>query len=294
MNTEQGGSQLEGAPVVGAQSDPGVVLYPKVTIIVSTWNRPELLDRALASIHAQFETFRDFEVVVVDDASTISPEPVLRRWAFEFMQLGISFRAIRLGENSGYQAVPKNVGIEMARGDYIRFLDDDNEFTPGSLRVLVDAIEDGESWPQLVYGRREYVLDTGCSETTADGFKLAVGPSPLTEHDPKRLLSGPHMNYIDTSDFLTSRGWFWYLFSMTGRMWNDQWRRFGDWELLARATFRAYSLKWQAVDAIVTRYHWVGTGPTGNLQLTRRFQETPVEKSMGAWYSPDPIGAAGA
>ena len=61
---------------------------------------------------------------------------------------------MRLGENSGYQCMPKNKGVEMASqirvqddgsykggGDYIAYLDDDNTWRPNHLSVLVNAIE---------------------------------------------------------------------------------------------------------------------------------------------------------
>src|SRR5437773_10092695 len=96
-------------PVEGATMNLSDVTFPKASVIVSTYNRPVLLGRALASIYAQIDTFPSFEVIVIDDASddAAAVEKVLRHWAFEFMQVGVSFRAGRLGENSGYQAIPK-------------------------------------------------------------------------------------------------------------------------------------------------------------------------------------------
>jgi glycosyltransferase involved in cell wall biosynthesis len=249
--------------------------WPAVSAVVNTYNRADLLPRALASVLAQRATFPDFEVIVVDDASTDSTADVIREWAGRFDGAGIPFRAFRLGENSGYQAVPKNRAIEFARGDFVRFLDDDNEWTPGSLKALVDAALAGDVWPDVVYGRREYVMDPRC--TNAD---LPTGPSPFTPHDPARLAESPTFNYIDTGDALIARGVFWWLYEHTTMMWNESWRRFGDWELFCRMAnleklVGAVSPRFKAVDAIVQRYHWTGT----NLQLTRPFHETPRPKS---------------
>src|SRR5262245_16746177 len=88
--------------------------YPKVSVIISTYNRPERLDTELASVHAQ--TFRDYEVIVVDDCSPDADrvQAVLEKWHAEFASIGVELIAARLGENSGYQCMPKNRGIEIA------------------------------------------------------------------------------------------------------------------------------------------------------------------------------------
>lgn len=252
--------------------------WPTVSCIVNTYNRAHLLPRALASVLDQQPAFPDFEVIVVDDASTDGTPAVIRQWAKQFDVADIVFNAIRMAENSGAQASPKNRGIELARGDFIRFLDDDNEWTPGSLLALVEAAEAGDVWPDGAYGRREYVIDDG-AQVVSGGITLPTGPSPFTPFDPARLAVGCMSNYIDTSDFILSRGAFWWLQEHTGMMWNEGYRRFGDWELLCRATnldrlLGLRSIRLAAVDAVVSRYHWVG-GATPNLQLTRALHETP-------------------
>ena len=251
--------------------------HPAISCVVNTYNHADLLPRALQSVYNEIDADAPpFEVIVVDDASTDDTSKVLRQWAEFFDERAITFIPLRMGENSGYQCVPKNMGIEMSRGDYIRFLDDDNEWTRGSLRVLYNAIREGDVWPDAVYGRREYVRDEGAPETAPNGAPLYVGESPLIEHDPRILALGPMLNYIDTGDMLISRGAFWWAHEWTGMMWNTNRRRFGDWELVTRMSMlneleHVAPVKFRAVDAIVQRYHWTGS----NLQLTRPLVETP-------------------
>lgn len=254
--------------------------WPTVSVIVNTWNRAGMLPRALQSVLDQYTTFTDFEVIVVDDASTDDTPKVLERWAGVFDEAGIPFQAYRMAENSGYQAAPKNRGIELARGDYIRFLDDDNEFTPGSLKVLVEAVEAGDRWVDGTYGRRLYVRDPDAPETAPDGTPLSEGESPLVEFDPERLAAGCLYNFIDSTDFILSRGAYWWLYEHTEMMWNERSRRFGDWELLTRAAnldrlVKQRPIRLKAVDAIVSRYHW----HQDNLQHTRPVHEVPVARS---------------
>jgi glycosyltransferase involved in cell wall biosynthesis len=240
-----------------------------------------MLPRALQSVLDQTPTFSDFEVIVVDDASTDDTPTVIVEWAEKFGAAGIPFRAFCLEVNSGAQASPKNRGLEMARGDYIRYLDDDNEFTPGSLKVLVDTAESGDTWVEGAYGRRTYVRDPDAPETTKDGVPLLAGDSPLIPFNPDRLASGCLNNYIDSSDFIMGRGTYWWIYQHTGMFWNESYRRFGDWELLTRATnldrlTSQRAVKLREVDSIVSRYHWHAT----NLQHTRPLHETPVAKGV--------------
>lgn len=241
--------------------------WPHVTAIVNTYERPYLLKRALASVYAQ--DFTDFEVIVIHDGpASHATAHVCENYSQLFDARNVAFTFTSTDECSGYQCVPKNFAIYLSRGDYIAFLDDDNEWTVDHLSLLVGAIEDGEVWPDFTYGMREYVDDRVDKAPV-----LPVGPSPFTPFDAKAqelLARSPSFNFIDTSDALIARGALWRLYLATERMWNETYRRFGDWELFTRGVFFA-GWRGKAVDAIVQRYHWHG----GNIQLTRPAQETP-------------------
>lgn len=99
-----------------------------LSIIIPTYNRPELLLRAVNSALAQ--TIEDFEVIVVDDCSS---EPVNLP---EHPRLKI----IRLPENKG-GAAARNIGTKEARGHWINFLDDDDELLPHMAEVSLKALQ---------------------------------------------------------------------------------------------------------------------------------------------------------
>jgi glycosyltransferase involved in cell wall biosynthesis len=116
---------------------------PRVTVAVSTWNRAHLVGRAIASILAQ--TFADFEVLVVDDGSTDHTPGVLA---------GIGdprLRIIRLDPNGGISRA-RNAALATARGEWLAFLDDDNEWEP---EYLARQLALAESHPHagVVYCR---------------------------------------------------------------------------------------------------------------------------------------------
>lgn len=280
--------------------------FPKVSVIISTFNRPALLGKALASVHAQ--EFGDFEVIVVDDASpdTEAVRSVLDKWHAEFEVRDIDLIAFRLDENSGYQCMPKNKGIEWARGDYIAYLDDDNTWRPEHLKLLIEGIEADLS-TDLVYSRCHYVFsdasvpylvhDDGgicwpsmerimragtdtCPRNHSEnsrtieqavkdmsGGGYPSGDSDGVPWDPSKLTE---RNYIDTSTMLHSKGAFWRLVRDSGFGWDETLRRFGDWNFVWRWALAGNTGK--LVDAVTVDYN---VHP-GSIQMTRPAIEVPV------------------
>ncbi|MGK7947909.1 MAG: glycosyltransferase family 2 protein [Xenococcaceae cyanobacterium] len=100
---------------------------PLLSIIIPTYNRPQLLPRAVESALAQ--TVEDIEVIVVDDAS---PEPVQ-------LSEHPKLRVIRLPINSG-GSVARNTGAKAAKGRWISFLDDDDTLLPHMAEVSLAAL----------------------------------------------------------------------------------------------------------------------------------------------------------
>jgi len=257
----------------------------EVTAIVNCHNGSKVVDllpRALESVLKQ-QFNRPWEVIVVNDGKPLDKVVDIAEDYFnKFEKIGVGFTFFGTEEESGYQCYPKNVAIMHAKGEYISFLDYDNEWTPNHLQVLYDAIVEGTVWPDFTYGRRDYVLDEGCAEkvTLPGGAEITLPTGetsliPWVQETVQHLGRSASNNFIDTSDFMTSRGAFWRLYMMTEKMWNEKLRRFGDWELIARAAFFA-GWRGKAVDEVVQRYHWTGV----NLQITRPPQEVPQKERI--------------
>lgn len=107
---------------------------PFFTVVIATYNRADLLGRALQSLADQLE--RNWEVVVVNDGSTDDTEQVIQE---STLQWGEKLRYV-FQENKGV-AHAKNTGIQAARGKYITFLDSDDEFHPTHLRSRKNILE---------------------------------------------------------------------------------------------------------------------------------------------------------
>lgn len=103
---------------------------PKVSVIIPTYNRSHVLGRAVRSVLNQ--TYQDFELIVVDDGSSDATVEVVSGFADP------RIRYLRHEENRG-AAAARNSGIKAARGEYIAFLDSDDEWFPEKLQKQVEA-----------------------------------------------------------------------------------------------------------------------------------------------------------
>jgi glycosyltransferase involved in cell wall biosynthesis len=123
---------------------------PLVSIIVRTKDRPQLLKKAIKSIAAQ--TYRPIEVVLVNDGGCgLDIEEI------KGLLCDIALNYVSLEKNTG-RAHAGNVGIENANGEYIGFLDDDDEYYPEHLETLVFFPE--RSAYKVVYTAVEMVEKT--------------------------------------------------------------------------------------------------------------------------------------
>ena len=253
--------------------------WPLISCVVATYERPKHLRRALDSILAQ--TFQDMEVWVIHDGlPSEDTTEVYGEYSEKFEAAGIDFFPIWIDEHTGYYCTPRNVVTENCRGAYVANLDDDNEWLPDALASLVEAMEEGETWPDIVYGRRTYVVDEGAPEYHKD-LKVAdmAGDSPFVPWDAVahvRLAGNqPNYNFIDSSDFLAAKGALYRLGLRMGHIWDDSRRRYGDFYLMSDGLLAA-DWRFKGIDKIVQRYHIDGS----NLQLLRSPSEVPTEKLL--------------
>jgi glycosyltransferase involved in cell wall biosynthesis len=107
-----------------------VIDSPKVSVIVPTYNRASRLEEALNSIVCQ--TYKDFELIVVDDGSTDNTSKVIRSLS------GAQYLA--MAKNSGVSKA-RNLGLATAKGKFICFLDSDDLWDVNKLKIQVDWME---------------------------------------------------------------------------------------------------------------------------------------------------------
>ena len=124
---------------------------PRVSVIITTHNRPRLLPRAVESAR---RAASDVEIIVVDDASTDETAEVCGALA--------GVRRLRAERNQGV-AGARNLGLLASTAEYVNFLDDDDIRLPGTLDEQADVLD---STPDagLVYGQA-HMGDQDCVPT---------------------------------------------------------------------------------------------------------------------------------
>lgn len=107
---------------------------PKVSIVLPSYNYANYLDERIQSLLGQ--TYQDFELIVVDDASTDNSVEVIQKYASDNRVKTRFF-----SENSGLPYKRWNDGAAMATGDYILFAGADDSCAPTMLEKLVDKLD---------------------------------------------------------------------------------------------------------------------------------------------------------
>ena len=198
---------------------------PLVSIIISTYNRPKELKRAIESVLKQ--SYKNWELIVVDDKSPYDWEEVKKT-----LPEDPRIQYLQLEQNHGKDTKPKNTGILASKGELIGYLDDDNEFATRHIERLV--AEMNASGSDIVYCEMDIVDPKG---NRAKGISM--------DFDAQFLL---RRNYIDTSMMLHKRD---LVFAVGG--WDETLPRFVDWNLAVR--MMKWGAKFHHVKESLVLYH---------------------------------------
>src|SRR5215510_4815345 len=136
---------------------------PKVSVIIPTHNRAEFLHSAITSVLNQ--TFQNFEIIIVDDASKDHTREVIAN--FNDTRVKVIHNQVSKGD-----AGARNIGVVNSNCEYVAFLDDDDEWLPEKLKIQICLLDNS---PPEVGG-----VCTGCfTIEKASGRVLSI-------HNPER------------------------------------------------------------------------------------------------------------
>ena len=141
----------------GVKTEQGTSLVspaPRVSVVIPTYNRVAMLRRAIDSVLAQ--TVRDFELIVVDNGSRDGTEEMVRNIPDPRVRL------VRRPRPEG-PARARNAGIAVARGEWVAFLDDDDEWLPEKLERQMARVEQ-ESDPKIAIVYCSFYLERASGE----------------------------------------------------------------------------------------------------------------------------------
>jgi len=126
---------------------------PRISVIVPTYNRVKFIERTIHSVLSQ--TYPDFELIVVDDGSTDSTSSTIAALAEKDPRI----QYIKHNTNRGAQSA-RNTGVEAARGEFVAFLDSDDEWYPAKLDIQLEAFKGLPNSVGVVHGDADIKYET--------------------------------------------------------------------------------------------------------------------------------------
>lgn len=163
---------------------------PRISVVIPTYNRANYILQALESVFAQ--TYKDYEVVVIDDGSTDGTQALLKPL--------IDNGTIRCYQNPGRGvSAARNFGVENANGKHLAFLDSDDLFLPAKLEKQIALIEQR---PEIGMVHSHYAKfndageDLGLRDTSR--YQGAIYPGLLNQWD---ILMAPSCTLIPKTVF---------------------------------------------------------------------------------------------
>lgn len=213
---------------------------PTVSIIMPTYNRAWIIERAVRSVLAQ--TMADWELIVVDDGSTDNTPSVLGQICDPRVR-------VEYCQHRG-QAAARNHGLAIADSPLIAYLDTDNVWHPEFLEVMAGELRERDV---LAYCSQHLFL----AEGTRDQWRI-VGRKVRSEpFNPVQILMS---SYIDTNAVLHRRA----VLNAVGGGFDEQLRSSVDWDLFGRIALR-FPFAIKHVDQVLCDYYFFPRGMTSTI-----------------------------
>lgn len=148
-----------------------------ISVIIPTYNRAHLISRAIDSVINQ--TYENWELLIVDDASTDNTEEVVKIYVSDSR-----IKYIKAKKNGG-NAVARNLGVNTASGNYIAFVDSDDEYHPDYLSKALSKLKTAS--------KDVYFLWAGTKTVGVDGVGKDSIWLPKRDNYPNQFLYELHV-----------------------------------------------------------------------------------------------------
>ena len=242
---------------------------PKVSVLIATYNRPHLLEKAIESVFDQ--TSGDWEIVVVDDSTNDETERAMKDW----LKRDPRIKYFKPG-HAGRIAIVSNVGLREAKGEYVAILDDDDYWADQKkLEKQVKFLDENPSY--VGCGGGFIVVDERGRETgrflkpSSDGDirKRALLANPMVNsttmfrRDTALKLGGYDETMLEFADWD-----FWLKMALAGKLHNFP-------------EHLTYYLMWDKGSSFSKQQ---GTAVSG-LRITRRYRKDYPSPLMGIFLA---------
>ncbi len=226
------------------------------SIIVTTYNRKDLLHRAIESIAAQ--TYRNFEVIVVNDDG-VSVENIIEEYLTKF-----PIKLINNESNNG-PAASRNIAIKESKGDYVTFLDDDDIYFPNHLDTLYRESSDEFNVLYTDASRRVYKIIDGKQVEIDNYIPYSI------EYHPDKLFIG---NITPINCVAIKRN------VLLDLHFNETLQALEDWEFLIRLSA---SNKFKHIAKTTCEVTWIVNGE--NITSKRSNEQTNAREMIYTLYA---------
>lgn len=126
---------------------------PSLSVVLPLYNGARYVSNAIESIVTQADLPRDWEVIVIDDGSTDEGAAICQGLARRYEHIRIEVQPTNQGV-----AVARNRGVNLARYEYLCFIDQDDMWVPNKWRMQLQALT--EQKPDFVLGHQEFFLQS--------------------------------------------------------------------------------------------------------------------------------------
>jgi len=189
-----------------------------VSIIMPTYNRAGIISRAIKSVLAQ--TYEKFELIIVDDGSEDNTKDVVE----SFKDNRIIYRKYDTNQGANFA---RNRGIEMSQGEYLAFIDSDNEWNEIYLKSRIYALQSSSKNVGGVFGKAR-VIDTDDNEYVLSD-ELDDGEVNIGKNNEVLIEKMLIHNRIDTNTIVVKRECL-----LEIGMFDENIKRLQDWECFLR------------------------------------------------------------
>ncbi|WP_156739697.1 glycosyltransferase family 2 protein [Paenibacillus oryzae] len=198
-----------------------------VSIVMPTYNRGNVIEKAIDSVINQ--TYSNWELFIVDDASLDNTKEVVSNYINEDSRIQFISNTINKGANAC-----RNQGAAIAHGEYIAFIDSDNQWYPDKLLKQVEVLNTNSSNTDFVYSKEKVINE--------ESIKII----PQKAYSPEELMRIlPHKNVVDTSTVMITKT----CFNLVGGF-DEMMPRLQDWELFFR-TVVVYGYKGVCINEVL-------------------------------------------
>lgn len=153
----------------------------KISVIIPTYNSARFICKAIESVLSQ--TFKDFEIIVIDDGSTDNTGNVLNHYGDKIIYITQANRGV---------SSARNVGLKLAKSEYVAFLDADDTWLPGKLLESIRFLE-AKNFDWICTSRFKVTEDGSISERKIEPESGIYNEKKVMDHLEIGLFD---LNYI--------------------------------------------------------------------------------------------------